>query len=96
MLDNLTGFNGSQTGFGLSHSGGTAFTPPDVDDLMGVRNGVVQNPNQDYSTAGTNIIFTTPPAASEQIWILYNFSLLKKNFISIFALFFDYIFKVIF
>ena len=71
MLDDLTGFNGSTATFNLTHSSGTAFTPPDVDDLMVVRNGVVQNPTQDWTVSGSQITFTTAPANSEQLWILY-------------------------
>ena len=71
LLDDLTGFNGSTTTFNLTHSGGTAFTPPDVDDLFVVRNGVVQNPTQDYTSTGSTITFTTAPANTEYVWILY-------------------------
>lgn len=71
LLDDLTGFNGSTTTFNLTHSGGTAFTPPDVDDLFVIRNGVLQNPTQDYTSSGSTITFTTAPANTEYVWILY-------------------------
>ena len=77
-LDALTGFNGSTTTFNLT-SGGTAFTPPDVDDLFVVRNGVVQNPTQDYTSTGSTITFTTAPANTESVWILYTHNATRIN-----------------
>ena len=71
LLDDLTGFDGSTTTFNLTHSVGTAFTPPDVDDLFVIRNGVLQNPTQDYTSTGSTITFTTSPVSTDYVWILY-------------------------
>jgi hypothetical protein len=78
LLDDLTGFNGSTSTFNLTHSGGTAFTPPDIDDIFVVRNGAIQSPGttafEDYnipSSPGNTISFQTAPNAGDDIWILY-------------------------
>ena len=40
-----------------------------VDTVLVVINGVTQTPNSDYTTSGSNVIFTTPPEASDFIQI---------------------------
>ena len=71
MLDNLTGINGSTTTHQLTNSG-TAFTSASAaHELFVVRNGVVQNPTQDYTVSGSQITFTTALQTSESIHIIY-------------------------
>ena len=40
-----------------------------VDTVLVIINGVTQTPNSDYTTSGSNVIFTTPPEASDFIQI---------------------------
>ncbi len=73
ILDSLTGINGSQTTHNLTDSG-TAFTPPNADDLMVFRNGVIQNPSEDFTVSGSTITFTTAIQTTETTFILYTHS----------------------
>ena len=62
-IDDISGsFNGVLTTFPLTISGApeTIFRPEQLVLSLG---GVVQNPTEDYGISGTNIVFTTPPAA---------------------------------
>ena len=70
VIDALTGINGSQTTHALTN-GGTAFSPPSVDDLMVFRNGVIQNPTEDFTVSGSNITFTTALETTDITFILY-------------------------
>ena len=70
MLDSLTGINGSQTTHALYNSG-VSFTPPSVDDLMVSRNGIIQNPTQDFTVSGSNITFTTALQTTDSVFIIY-------------------------
>lgn len=71
MLDNLTGVDGQSAVHQLTN-GGTAFTSASAShELFVVRNGVVQNPTQDYTVSGSQITFTTTLQPSESIHIIY-------------------------
>ena len=59
--DIKSSFNGSTTQFPLK-VGGTNVTPVTAQQLIIVIGGVIQDPNQDYSLSGANIVFSTPPA----------------------------------
>ena len=54
-------FNNSTQTFSLT-SGGSAVTPPTPQSLIINLGGVIQDPTDDYSVAGSNITFSTPPA----------------------------------
>ena len=55
-------FNSSTTIFPLTSSG-NAITPPTPQSLIINLGGVVQDPTDDYSVSGSNIIFTTAPTS---------------------------------
>lgn len=62
-LDDISGsFNSSLTTFTLSVNG-TPMDPANATQLQIYLGGVAQNPNQDFTISGSNIVFTTPPAA---------------------------------
>lgn len=70
VLDSLTGIDGSQLTHNLTDSS-IAFTPPNADDLMVFRNGVIQNPTEDFTVSGSSITFTTAIQTTETTFILY-------------------------
>ena len=59
--DISSSFNGSTTQFALK-VGGSSVTPVTAQQLIIVVGGVIQDPNQDYSLSGANIVFSTAPA----------------------------------
>ena len=58
--DISSGFNGSATTFTLQVSS-EAVNPGTANDIVVSLGGVIQNPNQDYTIAGSSITFTTAP-----------------------------------
>ena len=60
--DISSGFNGSTTAFTLQVSGSNV-SPGTANDIVVSLGGVIQNPNQDYTIAGSTITFTTAPAS---------------------------------
>ena len=60
--DISSGFNGSATAFTLQVSGSNV-SPGTANDIVVSLGGVVQNPNQDFTIAGSTITFTTAPAS---------------------------------
>jgi hypothetical protein len=63
ILDDISGsFNGSNQTFALL-SNGVSISPANSQQLRIVLGGVVQSPTVDYTVAGNNIIFTTPPTS---------------------------------
>jgi hypothetical protein len=64
ILDDISGsFNGSTQTFALTSST-IAVTPASAQQLRIVLGGVVQSPGVDYNVSGSNIVFTTAPAAA--------------------------------
>lgn len=62
ILDDISAsFNGSTTTFPLTSSS-SSITPPSSQTLIINLGGVVQDPSDDYSVSGSNIVFSTPPA----------------------------------
>lgn len=62
-LDDISsGFNGTQASFALT-SGGSPVTPAFASSVIVSVGGVVQENGTDYTISGSNILFTTPPAA---------------------------------
>ena len=63
VLDDVSGlFNGITTSFALT-SGGVSITPIKSAQLVVNLGGIVQDPSDDYSVSGSNIIFSDPPDA---------------------------------
>ena len=60
--DISSGFNGSTTAFTLQVSGSNV-SPGTANDIYVSLGGVLQNPNQDFTIAGSTITFTTAPAS---------------------------------
>ena len=60
--DISSSFNGSTTQFPIN-VGGSPVTPVTAQQLIITIGGVIQDPNQDYSLSGANIVFSTAPAA---------------------------------
>lgn len=66
LTDISSGFNGSATSFQLSvPPGGVNYyiIPSSPQQLMVSVGGIIQNPGVDYTTTGSQIIFTTAPAS---------------------------------
>ena len=61
VLDDISGsFNGSQSTFALTSST-ISLSPPNPQSVIVNLGGVVQDPSDDYTISGSNIIFSTPP-----------------------------------
>ena len=60
--DISSGFNGNATAFTLQVGGSNA-SPGTANDIYVSLGGVIQNPNQDFTIAGSTITFTTAPAS---------------------------------
>ena len=60
--DISSSFNGSTTQFPLK-VGGANVTPVTAQQMIITIGGVIQDPNQDYSISGANIVFSTAPAS---------------------------------
>jgi len=60
--DISSGFNGSTTAFTLAVSGSNV-SPGTANDIVVSLGGVIQNPNQDYTIAGSTLTFTTAPTS---------------------------------
>jgi hypothetical protein len=62
ILDDISGsFNGIGVTFALT-SNSNAITPASSQSLIINLGGVIQDPSDDYSVSGSNIIFSTPPS----------------------------------
>ena len=60
-LDDISsGFDGSETAFTMA-VGGAGVSPVTSQQMLISLGGVMQNPNQDFSVAGTQLTFTTAP-----------------------------------
>ena len=60
--DISSGFNGNATAFTLAVSGSNV-SPGTANDIIVSLGGVIQNPNQDFTIAGSTLTFTTAPAS---------------------------------
>jgi len=69
LTDVSGSFDGSETEFALTENiSSTAITPIMPAALIISINGVVQEPTTDYTVSGTNITFTTAPAATDSFF----------------------------
>jgi hypothetical protein len=68
VLDDISGsFNGSTTAFNLTVDS-SASSPGTVYQLWIILGGVVQKPGSDFTVAGSQVTFTTAPAATLSFW----------------------------
>ena len=63
-------FDGTTTGYPLIDQAGDAYTPVNDQQLIVAINGLVQVPGIDYTTSGTNLIFTNAPVASDTVYVV--------------------------
>jgi len=63
-------FNGTNTGFPLIDNAGDVYTPINDQQLIVAIDGLVQVPGIDYSTSGTNLIFTAGPTAGQKVYVV--------------------------
>ena len=69
-LDSITGtFNSSNTTFNLT-ANSVAMEPVVAPALLVSLNGVLQQPNTDYTISGSTVTFTTPPASTDECFII--------------------------
>ena len=70
ILDEInSGFTGVGQTFALS-KGGTPYDPINDQQLIVVKNNLVMEPVEDFTTSGAYIIFTTPPSAGDDVFII--------------------------
>ena len=70
ILDNFSnGFNGTQTTFALNIEGEPYF-PINEQQILVSLNDIILEPKIDYLISGSTIIFTDPPAASSDLFIV--------------------------
>jgi hypothetical protein len=70
ILDNINSqFTGIAQTFGLS-TGGNAYVPINDQQLIVVKNNLVLEPVEDYTTSTDNIIFTVPPNPGDDVFII--------------------------
>ncbi|NBS71532.1 hypothetical protein EBT31_21870, partial [bacterium] len=82
-LDDISGsFNGITTSFALTVNGSAATADLDPAKVILSLGGVVQNPVDDYYITGTNLIFTTAPAASLTFFASVYETGIAKSYIS--------------
>ena len=63
-------FDGTTTGYPLIDQAGDAYTPVNDQQLIVAINGLVQVPGIDYSTSGTNLIFTNAPSQGDTVYVV--------------------------
>ena len=63
-------FNGTNLGFPLIDPGGDPYTPINDQQLIVTINGLVQVPGIDYTTSGTDLIFTAAPSSSDTVYVV--------------------------
>ncbi len=69
-LDSITGtFNSSNTTFNLT-ANSVAMEPVVAPALLVSLNGVLQQPNTDYTISGSTVTFTTAPASTDECFII--------------------------
>ena len=70
ILDSIASqFDGVATSFALKKDN-NAYTPGNAQQLIVILGNDAQKPDQDYVVSGTNIVFTTAPAASTTVSIV--------------------------
>ena len=69
VLDNLTGFNGIGVTFSLTDQG-QSYVPNNNQQLIVSKNNLLLQPTADYTISGDKIIFTQPPASSDNVFMI--------------------------
>jgi hypothetical protein len=70
ILDNINGqFTGIAQTFGL-YASGNSYVPVNDQQLIVVKNNLVMEPIEDYTTSNSNIIFTIPPNSGDDVFII--------------------------
>lgn len=70
ILDNINSqFTGVAHTFGL-YSSGDSYVPINDQQLIVVKNNLVMEPIEDYTTSTNNIIFTTSPSPGDDVFII--------------------------
>lgn len=70
ILDNINSqFTGVAHTFGL-YSSSTSYVPINDQQLIVVKNNLVMEPNEDYTTSSNNIIFTSAPNPGDDVFII--------------------------
>jgi hypothetical protein len=68
---NTNSFIANFTASSITTTVSLGMTPPNVDDLYVLRNGIFQNPTQDFTVTGSVLTFTDSVAVGETIFIMY-------------------------
>ena len=63
-------FDGTTTSFALIDSSGDPYNPTNDQQLIVTINGLVQVPGIDYTTSGTNLIFTDAPSSTDNVYVV--------------------------
>ena len=63
-------FNGTNVGFPLIDPAGDPYSPINDQQLIVCINGLVQVPGIDYTTSGTNLIFTIAPTSTDTVYVV--------------------------
>ena len=63
-------FDGTTSSFSLIDSSGDPYRPTNDQQLIVTINGLVQVPGIDYTTSGTGLVFTTPPIATDKVYVV--------------------------
>tara|TARA_Y100000004_G_scaffold187045_1_gene239321 strand:- start:1678 stop:2352 length:675 start_codon:yes stop_codon:yes gene_type:complete len=69
VLDTLTGFNGIGVTFSLTDQG-QSYVPNNNQQLIVSKNNLLLQPTADYTISGDKIIFTQPPASSDNVFMI--------------------------
>ncbi len=63
-------FDGTTNSFPLIDQSGDPYRPTNDQQLIVTINGLVQVPGIDYTTSGTGLVFTTPPIATDKVYVV--------------------------
>ena len=63
-------FDGTTTIYPLIDQAGDVYTPVNDQQLIVSINGLVQVPGIDYTTNNTDLVFTTPPTAGDNVYVV--------------------------
>ncbi len=69
VLDGLSGFNGIGKTFSLSDQG-APYNPNNNQQILVTKNGLLLDPASDYNISGDKVVFTTPPDASDDVFMI--------------------------
>ena len=70
--------DGTETTFNLTDQG-APYTPNNNQQLIVTKNGLFLDPANDYNISGDQVVFTTPPAANDDVVIKQKITKLEIN-----------------